>query len=295
MNIAIVGSKGLAKSLGKQGTKSDLLLYNTSFQGKYFTFIEPDTYPEKISPLFQALNMSQYVVLYLTKDLEKQFLGECIIAIDMLDKRGAIFLDGVDEQQIKHFLGETRLKDFNIFNNEVDLMQEISSINFSCKEKPKVIVDHSFIVKSVGLVALGTVVSGEIKKYDKLKIYPSKKEVLIKSIQIHDKDYEKAYCFDRVGLALKGIEESDIERGSIISEDASVIKRRDGIKITKNKFYKEQDPVNVMCVVGLQYVNAKLNEGNIEFSREIAYDNDKIIILTPDKKMRVFGIAFSDN
>ena len=92
MNISIIGSKGLAKQLGKKGTSSDITLYNTSFQGRYFTFIEPEKYPEKVQTLFQAMSMSQFTILYLTADLPKNILGECIIAVDTLKKKGAIVL-----------------------------------------------------------------------------------------------------------------------------------------------------------------------------------------------------------
>ncbi|MBU5688056.1 MAG: hypothetical protein KQA41_01005 [Candidatus Aenigmarchaeota archaeon] len=292
MNIAIIGSKGLAKELGKSGTKSDLALYNTSFQGKYFTFIEPQTYPEKIQTLFQTLNMSQFAILYITKDIEKIALGESIIALDILEKQGIIFLDGVDEAEILNLIKETNLKNYRIIKDVREVMQFLANLNIeTIKEKPKVLIDHSFIVKSVGLVALGTVISGEIKKYDKLYVYPSKKEVLIKSIQIHDKDFDKAECFDRVGLALKGVELEDVERGNIIGENLISTKKLDGVSITKNKFYKDEIPSNVMCIVGLQYVNAKINENSIDFSKEIVFDNEKVIILTPDKKMRILGYA----
>ena len=279
MNISIVGSKSLAKELGKKGTTSDITLYNTSFQGRYFTFIEPEKYPEKIQPLFQSINMSQFSLLFVQNDLPKNILGECILALDTLKMRGIIVLNGTDENEIKQIIKDTSLKDFPIIlNDTVKIMEFLSSI------------DHAFLVKSVGTVALGTVMSGEIKKHDNLTLYPVKKNVLIKSVQMHDKDFDKAGCGDRVGLSLKGVEVEDLGRGSIISDKIGVISELK-VNINKNRFFKEDNPNNVMCLVGLQYVSSKLENDKLIFNSEIAIDNDQIILLTPDRQMRIFGLA----
>jgi len=291
MNISVIGSKGLSKELGKKGTSSDITLYNTSFQGKYFTFIEPEMYPEKIQTLFQSLNMSHFVILYMTRDLAKNILGECIIAVDMLKKKGMIVLDGVEEEEIKPLVQGTFLEDFSIIdNNTGKILDYLSSVEIAKIEgRPKVVIDHSFLVKSVGTVVLGTVLSGEVKKYDKLTLFPAKKEVMIKSIQIHDKDYDKAACFDRVGLCVKGAEVDELKRGCVISNSVECIKEFQG-SIIKNKFFNEDVSKNVMCVVGLQYVRGNLEVNKVVFESEVVLD-ENIIILIPEKKIRIFGLS----
>jgi len=192
MNVSVIGSKGLTKELGKKGSSSDITLYNTSFQGQYFTFIEPEIYPDKVQTLFQSINMSHFVILYVTRDLAKNILGECIIAIDMLKKKGMIVLDDIGEEEIKPLVQGTCLEDFPIIeNNTSKILDYLYSVEIAkVGGRVKVAIDHSFLVKSVGTIALGTVLSGEVKKHDKLTLFPAKKEVMIKSIQIHDKDYE---------------------------------------------------------------------------------------------------------
>ena len=288
MNISVIGSKGLAKELGKKGTSSDITLYNTSFQGKYFTFIEPEIYPDKVQTLFQAINLSQFVILHVTRDLPKNILGECIIAIDMLKKKGVVVLSEMEEGEIRPILDQTSLKDFPIIeNNTGKILDYLSSVEIAkVGGRVKVVIDHSFLVKSVGTIALGTVLSGEVKKYDKLTLFPVKKEVMIKSIQIHDKDYEKAGCGERVGLSIKGASVDELKRGCIVSDEMNVVKEVN-VEIVKNKFYNEDDPTNVMCIVGLQYVRATLAGGKIIFENEVAYDGS-VIVLTPEKKMRIF-------
>jgi len=290
MNVSVIGSKGLAKELGKKGTSSDITLYNTSFQGKYFTFIEPEIYPDKVQTLFQSINMSHFAILYVTRDLAKNILGECIIAIDMLKKKGMMVLDDMGEEEIKPLVQGTCLEDFSIIeNNTSKILDYLSSVEITKVEgKPKVVIDHSFLVKSVGTIALGTVLSGEVKKYDKLTLFPARKEVMIKSIQIHDKDYEKAGCGERVGLNIKGVDVSELKRGCLISDELECVKEVKG-KIIKNKFFTEDNPKNIMCIVGLQYVKGVLENDKIVLENEIVLD-DSVIILTPEKKMRIFGL-----
>ncbi len=292
MNVSVVGSKGLAAQLGKGGTSSDITLYNSQHQGRYFVFIEPETYPEKVQTVFQAVNMSQFSILYIKNDIPKNILGECILALDILKRDGIVVLDGVNPDEIKPVLEHTSLKNFPIIEN--DTAKIISFLlNLDIKpveDRPKVVIDHSFLVKSVGTIALGTVMSGEINKHDDLILYPSKKNVMVKSIQIHDKEYEKAVCYDRVGLSIKGAEVDDLERGSIISNDIECVKELE-VRLEKNKFFQDEIPKNVMCIIGLQYVNSNLDDEKISFNKEVAFDNEKIIVLSPDKKMRIIGIA----
>lgn len=83
-------------------------------------------------------------------------------------------------------------------------------------------VDHSFNVKGVGAVVLGMVADGEISKHDNVKVLPGSKMAQIRSIQKHDDEFECAGKGDRVGLAVKNIEVEDVERGTVLTSDASV-------------------------------------------------------------------------
>ncbi len=291
MNISVIGSKGLAKELAKKGTSSDITLYNTSFQGKYFTFVEPEIYPEKVQTLFQAIAMTQFSILYVTKNLPNNVLGECILALDMLGRKGIIVLDGKEKEEICPLLSGTALKDFPIVeNNTAKIFEFLSTAEPAKVEgRPKVLIDHFFLVKNVGTVALGTVVSGEIKKYEKLTLFPVKKEVMIKSIQIHDKEYEKASCYERVGLCLKGVEADEIKRGYIVSDSIECAKQAH-VRITKNKFFREEIPKSVMCLVGMQYVRAEIDGNRLIFDSEVAIYLP-IVMLMPERKMRIVGTA----
>ena len=83
-------------------------------------------------------------------------------------------------------------------------------------------VDAHFNVKGVGVVVLGSVAQGMIKKHETLKVLPTDKTAQIRSIQKHDDDAESAITGDRVGLALKNIESEDLDRGYVLTSDPAV-------------------------------------------------------------------------
>ncbi|MDD1663566.1 MAG: elongation factor Tu [Methanomicrobiales archaeon] len=83
-------------------------------------------------------------------------------------------------------------------------------------------VDHFFNVKGIGPVILGVVAGGQVRVHDNLQVLPVGKQVQVRSIQKLDDDAEVAYPGDRVGIALKGIEADELDRGYVLSSDPGI-------------------------------------------------------------------------
>src|SRR6056297_282516 len=81
-------------------------------------------------------------------------------------------------------------------------------------------VDRSYSVTGVGAVASGTVMAGEVEAGDELLIGPMAdgrfQEVEVRSIEMHYHRVDQAQAGRIVGIALKGIKESAIERGMVL-------------------------------------------------------------------------------
>ncbi len=81
-------------------------------------------------------------------------------------------------------------------------------------------VDRSYSVTGVGAVASGTVMAGEVEVGDELLIGPMAdgrfQDVEVRSIEMHYHQVDKARDGRIVGIALKGIKESAIERGMVL-------------------------------------------------------------------------------
>ena len=233
LNVAVIGPEGYAKDLGKIGTISDITFYNQKKDEVTVTLIEPTRYPEKLSSLFYAVSLADTVIL-VVDEIGPAF-GECILLLDCARKdRGLIVLRNfISPEQIAPLIRETVVAGYEIVPDDPRLLRErlvseasavrpVSSMA-GTTSSGTVPVDHFFAVKGIGTVALGVVARGIIKRHDTLRVYPTTKQALVRSMQKHDDDAESANTGERVGLALKGVEIDDLDRGYVLSNDPALI------------------------------------------------------------------------
>ena len=95
------------------------------------------------------------------------------------------------------------------------------------RETFRMYVDRSYKVTGVGAVASGTVNSGTVEAGDELLLGPmadgSFREVEVRSIEMHYHRVDRATAGRIVGIALKGVDEAEIERGmALVPRDADV-------------------------------------------------------------------------
>ncbi|MCW6167348.1 MAG: hypothetical protein LVQ64_02755, partial [Thermoplasmatales archaeon] len=122
-------------------------------------------------------------------------------------------------------------------------------------------LDHVFPVKGVGTVALGVVRQ-------------------IRSIQVHDVDVKEAEAGERVGVALKGVEVDQVERGQILAPAGSLNAGADlvGERLLPCRYYKGDWGVGsrMSVAVGMQIVPMAVEErsgphARIKTDRPVVY------------------------
>ena len=232
LTVAIIAPPDYAKDLGKKGTISDITFYNLKKGEATVTFIEPTRYPEKLSSLFYAVSLSDRVVL-VVDEINATF-GECVLMLQCSGKsKGYLILKNyISLDQITPLIKGTVLEHYEMLEEDIVGLRE-KMLDISVKQtahqkthdaagKGVVPVDAHFNVKGVGVVVLGFVAQGSIKKHDTLRVLPSEKTAQIRSIQKHDDDAETAITGDRVGLALKNIESEDLDRGFVLTNDPAI-------------------------------------------------------------------------
>ena len=302
VNFVVLGKQDVAAEFGKKGTVTDLSLFDRKESDIIKTWVTPSGFPDKIQPLFQAINLAEYVILYIDK-LDK-FTGEQIIALDSLQKEKGILSHtfDVDEAKLDAMIKGTVVEKYkkaeqDKIKDEMDKIEPISNDGPS-----EMVIDHCFDVKGVGTVILGKVTIGKIKQYDNLKLYPSGADVLIKSIQMHDDPVEESVCPARVGLAVKGVKPDEVGRGDVIAAENVV---ETGIELQldfqKNPFYKNDISENQGCLVsiGLQIKAAKFSSISplkLEFEKPVVYHKGDIaVILKPESTtIRILGSGTSN-
>ncbi len=297
INFVVLGKQDLASEFGKKGTESDLTLYDRKESDVIKTWVIPNGFPEKIQPLFQAINLAEYVIFHVDK-LDK-FTGEQIIALDSLKKEKGILSHtfDVDESKLNMMIKGTVVENYTRVEQD-KIKEEMNTLEPITNDNPsELLIDHCFDVKGVGTVILGKVTNGTITQYDNLKLYPHNIDVLIKSIQMHDDPVTESICPARVGLAVKGAKPDEVGRGDVISvEDAVDIKTEIELDFEKSPFYKSEIAENQGCLVniGLQIKAAKFSSINplkLTFEKPIVCKkNDIAVILKPESTtIRILG------
>ncbi len=297
INFVVLGKQDLASEFGKKGTESDLTLYDRKESDIIKTWVIPNGFPEKIQPLFQAINLAEYVIFHVDK-LDK-FTGEQIIALDSLKKEKGILSHtfDVDESKLNMMIKGTVVENYTRVEQD-KIKEEMNALEPITNDNPaELLIDHCFDVKGVGTVILGKVTNGTIKQYDNLKLYPHNIDVLIKSIQMHDDPVSESICPARVGLAVKGAKPDEVGRGDVISvENAVDIKTEIELDFEKSPFYKSEITENQGCLVniGLQTKAAKFSSITplkLIFEKPIVCKkNDIAVILKPESTtIRILG------
>ena len=229
LNVAVLGAKDLADKIGKRGTITDVTFFEVKRGNDSVTLIEPSKYPEKLTSLFYSAGMSEFAILVVDKI--DSFLGESILMADVFKIRNGwiILRNFIQKEQLAPLIAGTALENYVYINEDhVKMREDLLDIAQKEARRPgegtcgSCPVDSHFNVKGVGTVVLGSVIDGYFKKHDKMQVFPLKKEVVLKSIQKHDIDAADGVKGDHVGLALRGIESDELDRGFVLTTDPSV-------------------------------------------------------------------------
>ncbi len=312
ITIAVIGPEGYAGDLGKRGTTSDITFYNQKKGENTITFVEPVRYPDRLSSLFFTVSMAHRALL-VVDEIGPAF-GECVVMLDCAGiRKGMLILRNyITPGQVAPLIKGTVVEHYELVPDERARIREyLIREAEALQEEPvhgargAVPVDHAFPVKGIGAVVLGQVVNGTISRHDTLRIFPTQKTAQVRSIQKHDDDALSAGPGDRVGVALKGIEVNDLDRGQVLSASESItVSATLSGRATLVRFWPSPLREQMVIHVGhwMQFVPAKVafvdNSGDwkrphitLRTEKEIVYfPGDQVILHNLDGgKLRVAG------
>ena len=170
---------------------------------------------------------------------------EHLAILDLLNiKRGIVALtkiDKVEDEWLELVIEDTKDKLEGTFlegeeivpvsgveNTGIDeLKEKIHKIALDIEEKDLddnvyYPIDRVFTLSGHGTVITGTLVSGKISVEDKLTIYPQKKEVRVRSLQVHNEQASEVTPGHRVGINVVGVDKEEIDRGDVLATSNSL-------------------------------------------------------------------------
>ena len=78
-------------------------------------------------------------------------------------------------------------------------------------------IDRVFTMKGFGTVVTGTLIAGTIQREDDLEVYPTKRRVRVRGVQVHGQMAQSAVAGQRTALNLAGASTEDLSRGMIVA------------------------------------------------------------------------------
>jgi selenocysteine-specific translation elongation factor len=316
LNIALIGSENFARNLAKKSDSRDIESYvfkeGYGENSRILSFLRPLKYPDSLRPLLSVLNVTKVGVIEISK-LDSS-LGEILVSFASAGiERGIAIINSeegnwIDLDQIKIIFSQLRL-DWKIYRSMPE-NHEIRELLFDMMEKPDIVkkslilpIDQHFAVQGIGLVGIGYVQSGQIKKHDTIEVISLGEKGIVRSLQVMDDDVEVAYSGDRVGIAIRNLREEALNKGCIISHPNSEVMVKhtnSSFELDKAPFQKKQikeDDI-IHASTDMQFVVGRITnitDNNIKIKWEnplwVRSKQDNIIILTQldAKPMRIIG------
>ncbi len=129
---------------------------------------------------------------------------------DFLDRRGFLDLPIFEVSAITG-QGIEPLRDF--------LLDMSRKVRRKREDRPfRLNIDRSFLVGGIGLVVTGTILSGKVNVGQEVELLPVKKNLKVKSLQLHRHSVESAGSGDRIAINLSGAQKIDVSRGMVLTE-----------------------------------------------------------------------------
>ncbi len=240
----------LGPVLGKEGTENDFRFWNKKERDVAVTVIAPTVYPEKIVPLLQVALLSDVPVLAATL-LDASF-AETVLLREAQRKKGVLLLAESERADRVHSLVRDRLPGWisieGIGDETVRRLRELLlgwDVPRDTTSPCVALLDHAFQVRGAGTVALGFVRRGTLRVHDELRLVPLERPIQVRSIQRLDEDETAAPAGSRVGVALKGVDAKDIERGAVLTSDPAVQSSAHGTIRPFHRMDLSKDPIAV--------------------------------------------------
>ena len=297
--VGVFHDDTLSRELGKKDTETDIVILNRKMDEHILTFMYP--LEDKLSAKSEIISSIDVAIATFTEMTRE--LGETVVMLDSLGISQGIAVASpyATPDRITAIIKGTSLKSFIVENRDpakiLGLLKNIH-LERDTVSPTVVVVDNSFSVRGVGEVILGFVKKGIVRKYDKLSLLPAGKEVMVRSIQMQDEDYDEAEAGSRVGLAIKGATVDEMERGSVlcVSSEAKVSTTAE-LSFMKSPFYSDDVREGAFHVtVGMQTIPVTVTKKS---ETSIAIESEKPIVYTPRdtfllldlnaKKMRIIG------
>jgi selenocysteine-specific translation elongation factor len=270
--IGVFGSEKDVKTsfenaIAKKSEVEGMIVYHRNESGRRFSFLDDPQFPDTIQGYSRIASISDHAYYLLpTGGRLTAPDGELAVLLDAFGLPGTIQIidGGASADTVKAAFKGLRLAEYPVEQRSRDSsIIDLSRISDppGTPEGTVVYIDRAFVVKGVGTVVLGFVLSGKVSVHDELRAVPSSPERLVevKGIQVNDEDHESAGRGVRVGLSLKGVEARELDKVSWLDDGSFGLTDKMELDFRQSAYYKQSiDGKNLHLQLPGELVMAKL-------------------------------------
>ena len=300
LNVAVLATESLLRSLGKISDSRDVESYvykeGEGGERRILSMIRPLKHPESLRPLLSALNVAESGIIEVREI--NAAVGEAMVAYSSSKvDNGHIIInpkdgDWIDPEKLSLIRNQAGLESWKIHDSlpdPHDIRSELlSRVGVDAGEEDFLVsIDQHFVVRGIGLVGIGYVRSGIIRKHESVEIYPGGHVGVVRSLQVMDDDVDFAVTGDRVGVALRGVQDNILDKGSqIVSVGSKLLTRMEkseikvDVSVFQRNVLKVGDIVHMSC--DLQFIVGRV-ESVTEDSMVVVWDRP-VDVRTSSKK-----------
>lgn len=200
-----------------------------------------------------------------------------ITKCDLVNKERALSVLENIKKFLKDYENLDILQSFFVSIKDEKSIKDLKNYLFTLKPRERDIngvlryyVDRAFILKGIGVVATGSIISGTLNRGEKLFNYDKQKELSAKSLQIHGSLTQSACACERLAINLSGCELKELNKGDFISKKGYFRGFKELDCVIFGEIYHNE---NVLFCIGTKQVNAKILLLNPKSDDKICKEN----------------------
>ncbi len=286
--VSVPVDENLASFIGKKGSDEGIAFFNRKLGADTIVAVMPVNREDKMYYSMAETMLIAGQIAISTASVDK-LLGEVIVAASLLGKH-VIILDDNDISKITNNM----FRDAEVCS-KADLLDRIVSRKEQHGGDTRIDIDRAFPVKGIGTVVLGVVTRGTVKVHD-IMYHSSGKQLTIKSIQSQDVDVPEAGYGTRVGLAIKGLEYDQIDKGDLFLQSKFQKAKTVATALKVSSFANEKVETGgrYVFVSNFSYAVCKVEQiekdaATISFEKPLSVLEGDGFMLVKEKSPRIFA------
>lgn len=168
--------------------------------------------------ILTMLDIRKGVIVFTKSDLVEDEEWRELVKEDVADLVKGTFLENAPMIEVSAYTGKNieELKKLIVSQIDDEMLKNCDQALF------RLPVDRVFTIDGFGTVVTGTLLEGTVAAGEEIMIYPQKKKVKVRNLQVHNHSVTQALAGQRTAINLSGIKKEELYRGQVLARQDSL-------------------------------------------------------------------------